>query len=102
LTTTPRLNQTLQLANGRTLGFAEYGTPAGEPILYFHGNPGSRLELSLFGGLETVLTRLNLRIIAVERPGIGLSDFQPRRRFVDWPLDVAEFADKVVKLDRSI
>jgi hypothetical protein len=53
------LNQTLQLANGRTLGFAVYG------------HPGSRLELTLFDGLDIILTRLNLRIIAVERPGVG-------------------------------
>ena len=98
--TAPILNQTIQLANGRTLGFAEYGPPEGTPILYFHGHPGSRLELSLFDSLDIVLTRLNLRIVAVERPGIGLSDLQPGRRFVDWPGDVSEFADKVLKMDR--
>lgn len=98
--TPSKLNQTLQLAGGRTLGFAEYGSPEGSPILYFHGNPGSRLELTLFDSLDAVLTRQNLRMIAVDRPGIGLSDFQSRRRFIDWPADVAEFADKVLKLDR--
>lgn len=98
--TPSKLDQTLQLAGGRTLGFAEYGPSEGTPILYFHGNPGSRLELTLFDGLDDVLERQNLRIFAVERPGIGLSDFQPRRRFIDWPDDVAEFADKVLKLDR--
>jgi pimeloyl-ACP methyl ester carboxylesterase len=95
-----KLDQTLQLADGRTLGFAEYGPPEGDPILYFHGNPGSRLELTLFDDLESALHRHNLRIFAIDRPGIGLSDFQPRRRFVDWPADVAEFADKVLKLER--
>lgn len=93
-------NQTMQLANGRTLGFAEYGTPEGIPIVYFHGNPGSHLELTLFDDLDSALTRLNLRIIAIDRPGIGLSDFQPGRRFVDWPSDVTEFADKILKIDR--
>lgn len=98
--TDSRLNQTVKLANGRRLGFAEYGPPDGLPILYFHGHPGSRLELSLFANLESILTRQNLRIVAVERPGIGLSDFQPGRRFVDWPADVSEFADKVLKMER--
>lgn len=46
-------DQTMQLANGRTLGFADYGSPEGDPILYFHGNPGSRLELTLFDGLDS-------------------------------------------------
>lgn len=98
--TDPKLDQTVQLANGCTLGFAEYGPPEGNPMLYFHGNPGSRLELTLFDGLDATLTQLNLRIIAVDRPGIGLSDFQPGRRFVDWPANVAEFGDKVLKMDR--
>jgi pimeloyl-ACP methyl ester carboxylesterase len=98
--TSQKLDQTIQLANGRRLGFAEYGPPEGDPVLYFHGNPGSRLELTLFDGLDPALRKLNLRIIAVERPGIGLSDFQPGRRFDDWPNDVAEFADKVLKMDR--
>lgn len=95
-----QLNRTLQLASGRTLGFAEYGPPQGAPILYFHGNPGSRLELTLFDGLDAVLTRLNLRLVAVERPGIGLSDFQPGRRLLDWPAEAAEFADKVLQVER--
>ena len=67
--TDPKLNQTMQLANGRTLGFAEFGSPEGVPILYFHGNPGSRLELTLFDDLDAALTRLNLRMISVDRPG---------------------------------
>jgi hypothetical protein len=29
---------------GRLLGYVEYGDPAGPPLLYFHGHPGSRLE----------------------------------------------------------
>jgi pimeloyl-ACP methyl ester carboxylesterase len=30
---------------------------------------------------------------SLERPGVGLSDPQPGRRLLDWPLDVAAFAD---------
>ena len=33
------------------------------------------------------------RWIAIDRPGIGLSDFQPRRTLLDWPDDVVELAD---------
>ena len=54
----------------------------------------------MFDGLDIILTRLNLRIIAIERPGVGLFNFQPGRRFVDWPADVFEFTDKVLKIDR--
>jgi hypothetical protein len=38
------LDKTIQLHDGRMLGYAEYGTPAGQILLYFHGHPGSRFE----------------------------------------------------------
>jgi pimeloyl-ACP methyl ester carboxylesterase len=34
-----------------------------------------------------------VRLFTFDRPGIGLSTLQPRRRILDWPRDVAEFAD---------
>lgn len=86
----------LTLADGRTLGFAEYGDPAGDPIIYFHGHPGSRLEAAL---LDEPAIRCGVRLIGTDRPGIGLSEFQPRRRILDWPADVAQLAD-ALRLDR--
>jgi pimeloyl-ACP methyl ester carboxylesterase len=32
-------------------------------------------------------------VIALDRPGYGLSDFQPGRAITDWPADVAQAAD---------
>jgi pimeloyl-ACP methyl ester carboxylesterase len=80
----------IQLADGRQLGYAEYGDPDGTPLFIFHGMPGSRLEAKL--GDETA-TKLGVRIIAPDRPGHGLSDFQRDRTFLDWPDDVVELAD---------
>lgn len=40
-----RLDQAVRLADGRVLGYAEYGTAAGPPLLIFHGLPGSRLAI---------------------------------------------------------
>jgi pimeloyl-ACP methyl ester carboxylesterase len=34
-----------------------------------------------------------LRLICPGRPGIGLSDFQPGRRLLDWPEDIVALAD---------
>jgi|GraSoiStandDraft_30_1057271.scaffolds.fasta_scaffold405407_2 hypothetical protein len=36
--------QRLILKDGRSLGFAEYGDPKGEPVLEFHGCPSCRLQ----------------------------------------------------------
>jgi pimeloyl-ACP methyl ester carboxylesterase len=79
----------ITLRDGRRLGFAEYGDPHGRPLLYFHGFPASRLEAAL---TDEAAARLGIRIIAPDRPGIGLSDFQLGRLIGDWPADVAELA----------
>ncbi|WP_432821743.1 alpha/beta fold hydrolase [Trichloromonas sp.] len=81
---------TLRLADGRRLGYAEFGDPQGRPVLYFHGFPGSRLEARLADGAAR---RQGVRLLAVDRPGYGLSDPLPARRLLDWPGDVAQFAD---------
>jgi len=87
----PLENQTVTLADGRILGYAEYGLADGFPVLYFHGYPSSRLEAR---PMERIAHRRGLRILALDRPGYGLSTFQPGRRIVDWPQDVKEFAEK--------
>lgn len=81
---------TLSLGDGRRLGFAQYGRPGGEPLFYFHGHPGSRLEAQF---ADTAAAEAGFRVIALDRPGYGLSDFQPGRALRDWPDDVAEAAD---------
>jgi pimeloyl-ACP methyl ester carboxylesterase len=43
--------------------------------------------------LPAVAKRLGLRVIAVERPGLGRSDVQPGRTILDWPRDLAALAD---------
>jgi pimeloyl-ACP methyl ester carboxylesterase len=84
------LGKTIQLSDGRTLAYLESGDPAGRPLFYFHGGPGSRLEGLLFDELNQ---QLGIRMIATERPGYGLSDIQEDRTYLDWPDDVSELAD---------
>ncbi|MCZ6688614.1 MAG: alpha/beta hydrolase [Planctomycetota bacterium] len=72
------------------MGYAEFGDPGGRPVLYFHGYPGSRLEAA-FAGPDALVR--GVRLIAVDRPGVGLSDYQPRRELLHWPGDVSDLAD---------
>jgi pimeloyl-ACP methyl ester carboxylesterase len=88
----PHLYQHYTLPDGRRLGYDEHGERDGYPIFYFHGTPSARVEWAFFGTEELTQT-LNLRVIAVDRPGMGLSDFQPNRRVTDWPADVCALAD---------
>ena len=82
------------LADGRTLGYAEYGDPHGTPVFFIHGSPGSRL----FHPPDEVTKRSGVRLICAERPGYGHSTFQPNRRILDWPNDIASLAD-MLKID---
>lgn len=88
----PKLTQQFQLPDGRKLGYDEYGLSDGRPLFYFHGSPSARVKFSLFGS-DTLLNPLKVRLIAVDRPGVGLSDFQPGRRLLDFPNDLIALAD---------
>lgn len=90
-TAVPRSGKTIRLPGGRSIGYDEYGTPDGPPVFLFHGNPGSRLD-ALYAG-RAALDSLPGRLIAPDRPGIGLSDPQPHRQIADWPADVNQLAD---------
>ena len=81
----------IKLRDGRRLAYAEFGDPAGKPIIYCHGTPSSRVEGELTVR-DSCASQLGLRVIIPDRPGMGGSDFLPNRRIVDWPSDVLELA----------
>jgi pimeloyl-ACP methyl ester carboxylesterase len=86
-----RDSRTLQLTDGRSLGFAEYGNADAPALFFFHGFPGSRLDAPAMWHEEPQ----NVRVIAPDRPGTGLSTFQPRRRLIDWADDMRQLADSL-------
>lgn len=73
-----------------TVGIAEYGDQDGTPVLYCHGLPGSTVEAVAF---DTAAADRGVRIVAVDRPGIGASAWSPRERVVDWAETAAAVAD---------
>lgn len=83
---------TLLLPDDRTLGYALYGPQTGKPVLYFHGTPSSRLEpqlLNIWGAsLDDLLQQYHIRLIAVDRPGMGLSTFHADKNFASFAQDV--------------
>jgi pimeloyl-ACP methyl ester carboxylesterase len=89
-------SQTLKLKDGRTLGFSEHGDLNGKPVFFMHGNPSSRF---LRNADESIAKRLGVRIITPDRPGMGLSDFQPKRAALDLPDDMVQLAD-YLKIDK--
>lgn len=86
--------RTITLRDGRVLAYAEYGDPAGTPIIHCHGVPSSRAEADLIVNSATAAA-LGARVIVPDRPGIGDSDPQPGRRIADWPDDVRDLASQL-------
>ncbi|HET9935745.1 MAG TPA: alpha/beta hydrolase [Methyloceanibacter sp.] len=87
---TERNSQVLRLADGRRIGFAEYGDPEGQPVLAIHGTPGSRLMFAL---TDATARERRLRIVAPERPGYGFSDFHFQRSLAEAASDLEQCAD---------
>ncbi|KAE9566593.1 hypothetical protein CGMCC3_g17262 [Colletotrichum fructicola] len=81
--------EVLTLPDGRKLGYSQYGLSTGKPIFYCHGLPGSRVEA---GHLHEAALETGARIIATDRPGMGLSTFQTGRTLLDHPKDLEHLA----------
>lgn len=85
------------LPDGRLLGWDEFGDPRGTPVLFFHGFGSSRVVRHPD---DAIATAVGARVIAVDRPGIGLSTRKAGRRLTEWPDDVARVMDHL-GLDRA-
>ena len=90
------MTKTINLRDGRTLAYIDCGDPDGFPVFHFHGHPGSRLEALI---AEKAARDNGVRLIGLDRPGMGYSDDKADRRLLDWPNDVVELAD-TLGLDR--
>jgi pimeloyl-ACP methyl ester carboxylesterase len=87
-----KTEQTMPLPDGRTLGFAEYGSGEGQVLVYCHGYPGSRLEAA---ALSAHAAEAHVRLISLDRPGYGCSSFQERRSLLDWPQDLVALTERL-------
>src|SRR5438034_5687946 len=83
---------TIRLRDGRRLQAFELGKSDGPPIFHCHGNGSSRLEVLT---VQAVAEQLGVRLMSLDRPGIGGSDPKPGYRLLDWPDDVVEVADQL-------
>ena len=85
-----RMPKFFTLQDGRQLAYDCVGEPNGRPVFFFHGSPGSRLEI-----LSATAAALDhgWQIIAPDRPGMGQSDFKPGYTLLDYTDDVSQLAD---------
>ncbi len=87
----PSINY-VSLHNGRRLSYEEFGSPSGQPLIYLHDGGSSRLEAAFF---HRSARTAGYRIIAVDRPGIGFSDFYPVSCAKDFCEDLLQLADQL-------
>jgi pimeloyl-ACP methyl ester carboxylesterase len=76
--------------DGRRLAYLEVGDPRGPLVLHNHGGPSSRLEAHPLA--EPAATN-GLRLVCVDRPGMGQSSAQKARSYAGWADDLVTVAD---------
>jgi pimeloyl-ACP methyl ester carboxylesterase len=76
--------------DGRALSYLEVGDPRGPLVIHNHGGPGSRLEVRFFAAAAS---KHRLRLICVDRPGMGQSSPQKSRSYSGWAADLVTIAD---------
>lgn len=82
----PERQAILQLHDGRRLAWSEWGPVDGIPVLFCTG-AGMSGWLG-FGASD--LPTLGLKLIAIDRPGLGGSDAHPNKTLSSWVEDIQE------------
>ncbi len=81
--------------DGREISWSRVGPEGGSPVLYAHGNPGSRFELLFF---EALAIKHNLVFYLIERPGFGCSSFVDGYQLSDYADDAHRFVSEYLKI----
>jgi pimeloyl-ACP methyl ester carboxylesterase len=87
----PRLEGSVAVRGGRRLSFAEFGVPRGAAIVWMHGTPGARRQIPVEA--RRFAEDNDLRIIGIDRPGIGSSTPYLYPHILDWTADLVELCD---------
>lgn len=74
----------LTLPDGRNVSYSDSGPRTGRCVLLCHGLPGARVQVPSTAVLDTH----GIRLIIIERPGLGRSSPQPVRTIAGWSTDV--------------
>lgn len=82
--------RTLELPDGRSLGYQTYGAEHGTLVFALHGCPNCSL---CFEPLDEPARRLGVRLVALDRPGIRSSSEREGYRVIDVGHDIVAAAD---------
>lgn len=85
--TAPRYEGRVAVGGGRYFGVAEFGPPTSEQsIVWFHGTPGARRQVP--EAARRIADERGVRIIGIDRPGVGLSTPHLYHQLLDVTVDL--------------
>jgi pimeloyl-ACP methyl ester carboxylesterase len=88
-----RVEGTVELDDGRSIGFAEFGEPDGAAIFWFHATPGGRRQVP--PRARELAGERGVRLIGIERPGTGRSTPYLHDSLAAAARDVEQLADRL-------
>ncbi|KAK9070337.1 hypothetical protein SSX86_010738 [Deinandra increscens subsp. villosa] len=95
----PLTSPRIKLRDGRHLSYKEYGVPkdvARSKIVYVHCFDCSKYQDPFaFSASPAIIEELGVYIVALDRPGYGESDADPKRTVKSLSLDIEELADEL-------
>lgn len=84
--------RTVPLPSGHVVGFWDLGPVDGIPLLFFHGTPASRVNWRFLQADDALYAR-GVRVLAIDRPGIGATPLRPWQPHRDGAQDVVRLLD---------
>lgn len=74
------------------LAYTEFGDPKGKPLIYIHGYLGSGIVMK---SVDTQAKKLGIKIIAIDRPGHGFSDYYKSDSLLDISNDINDLIQQL-------
>ena len=87
----PKIEGNIAVGEDRQIGFAEFGAPQGRAVFWLHGTPGARRQIPTEA--RVFAERENIRLIGIDRPGIGSSTPYQYENVVAFADDMRTIAD---------
>jgi pimeloyl-ACP methyl ester carboxylesterase len=87
----PKLEGNIAVGGDRRIGFAEFGDPQGRAMFWLHGTPGARRQIPTEA--RVFAEREDIRLIGIDRPGIGSSTPHQYGLVLDFVDDMRTIAD---------
>ena len=94
--------RTMRVASGRTVNYIDEGQPGWQPLVFLGGAGTTVRAFGLLEFARTLREELGVRVISVERNGLGGTAFDPAVGFVEYADDVWSVLDALGITEASV